>query len=147
MTRATEEKHPSKIKELERRLSESEQLILAIKAGEVDAFAFNNGNQSEIFTLQSDDYAYRILIEKFGEGALNLTEDKLVVYTNIYFFQLINLPYEKVIGSLFTDFIAPDSLENFHALFRHPCGEAVRVKLICLYPVKLSRFMYRLPPC
>ena len=55
----------SKIQELQSRLEESEQLIEAIKTGEVDAFAINRENKSEIYTLQSADYAYRVLIEEF----------------------------------------------------------------------------------
>ena len=106
-----------KIEELENRVAESEQLIEAIKAGEVDAFAINSNNQSEIYTLQSGDYAYRVLIEEFGEGALNVTEEGLIVYTNTYFFNLLNLPYEKVVGSLIFDFIHPDSRETFNGLF------------------------------
>jgi PAS domain S-box-containing protein len=106
-----------KIEELENRLTESEQLIEAIKAGEVDAFAVNADDEAEIYTLQSGDYAYRVLIEKFGEGALNLTEDGLIVYTNTYFFELINLSYENVVGSFFADFIHAESKEKFSVLF------------------------------
>ncbi len=107
-----------KIEELENRLAESEQLIEAIKAGEVDAFAVNADDNAEVYTLQSGDYAYRVLIEKFGEGALNLTEDGLIVYTNTYFFELIKLSYEKVVGSFFIDFIHAESKEKFNKLFQ-----------------------------
>ncbi|HOY04803.1 MAG TPA: hypothetical protein PLO67_05330, partial [Saprospiraceae bacterium] len=86
-----------KIRELEGRLEESEQLVDAIKTGEVDAFAIRGEHSSEIYTLQTGDYAYRVLIEKFGEGAVNVTEDGLIVYTNVYFSELLKLPYEKVI--------------------------------------------------
>jgi PAS domain S-box-containing protein len=106
-----------RIEELEGRLSESEQLVEAIKAGEVDAFAVNKNSHPEVYTLQSGDYAYRVLIEKFGEGALNLTEEGLIVYTNTYFFELINLSYENVVGSFFADFIHPGSKEKFDELF------------------------------
>lgn len=106
-----------KIEELENRLAESEQLIEAIKAGEVDAFAIGSDEKSEIYTLQSGDYAYRLLIEEFGEGAVNLTEDGLIVYTNTYFFELLQLPYERVVGSLVFDFIHEDSREHFKELF------------------------------
>ena len=106
-----------KIKELESRLEEYEQLIEAIKAGEVDAFALNKNNQSEIFTLQSGDYAYRMLVENFGEGALNLSEETLIVYTNNYFLDLLKLPYEAVIGKSFVQFIHPESKETFNELF------------------------------
>jgi len=108
----------SRIQELESRLEESEQLIDAIKAGEVDAFAINSGTESEVYTLQSGDYAYRVLIEEFGEGAVNVTEEGLIVYTNRYFFQLLKLPYEKIIGSSIFDFIHPGSRVEFNRLFK-----------------------------
>jgi PAS domain S-box-containing protein len=106
-----------RIEELENRLEESEQLIEAIKEGEVDAFAITTNSQSEVYTLQSGDYAYRVLIEEFSEGAVNVTEDGIIVYTNTYFFELINLPYERVVGSLFFDFIDKDSMVTFRELF------------------------------
>jgi PAS domain S-box-containing protein len=107
-----------RIQELENRLEESEQLIDAIKAGEVDAFAINKESKSEIFTLQSGDYAYRVLIEEFGEGAINITEEGLIVYTNAYFLDLLKLPYENVVGSLIFDFIYSDSKKEFARLFK-----------------------------
>jgi len=106
-----------KIEALEKRLAESEQMIEAIKAGEVDAFAIHSNNESEVYTLQSGDYAYRVLIEEFGEGAVNVTEDGLIVYTNNCFYELLQLPYEKVAGAFIHDFIHAGSKEQFAALF------------------------------
>jgi len=110
-------KDARRIEELETRLAEAEQLIDAIKAGEVDAFALNRDNQPEIFTLQSGDYAYRVLVENFSEGALNLSEDGLIVYTNTAFHELIGLSYEKVISHSVFDFIHPDSVDDFKMVF------------------------------
>ncbi|MEO6549384.1 MAG: ATP-binding protein [Ferruginibacter sp.] len=107
-----------RIKDLEQRLEESDQLINAIKAGEVDAFAIHKENESQIFTLQSGDYAYRVLIEEFGEGAINVAEDGLIVYTNPYFYNLLKLPYEEVIGATIFDFIDEGSLDEFTRLFK-----------------------------
>lgn len=108
-----------KIIELQSRLDEYEQLIEAIKGGEVDAFALKTNNQSAIFSLQTVDYAYRILVENFGEGALNLSEEALILYTNNYFPQLLNLPYENVVGNSFFQFIHPESKEAFNELFKN----------------------------
>jgi len=110
------ENYLSRIEDLESRLAEAEGLIDAIKAGEVDAFAFSNGEQHEIFTLQSGDYAYRVMVENINEGAINLSEDNLVVYTNKGFYQMLGLSYEKVIGCTITDFIHPGSLRIFNQL-------------------------------
>jgi PAS domain S-box-containing protein len=106
-----------RIEELEGRLAESEQLIEAIKAGEVDAFAVNIDDQSEVYTLQSGDYAYRVLIEEFGEGALNITEEGMIVYTNTYFSELTGLSYEKIVSSFIFDFVHPDHVQSFNQLF------------------------------
>jgi PAS domain S-box-containing protein len=118
MKELTTQELQSRIHDLESRLEESEQLINAIKAGEVDAFAIGKANESEIYTLQSGDYAYRILIEKFGEGAMNVTEDGLIVYTNSYFCKLLGMPYDKVIGSNIAEFVHKDSLDHFNELFQ-----------------------------
>lgn len=113
------EQSAKKIIELQSRLDEYEQIIEAIKGGEVDAFALKKNNQSEIYSLQTLDYAYRVLVENFNEGALNLTEDALIVYTNNYFPELLNLPYENVIGNSFFEFIHPESKEIFNELFKN----------------------------
>ena len=104
--------------ELQSRLDEYEQLIEAIKGGEVDAFALKTNNQSAVFTLNTVDYAYRLLVESFGDGALNLSEEALIVYTNNYFPELLNLSYEKVIGNSFFQFVHPESEEIFKELFK-----------------------------
>lgn len=129
MKNGSKEEMQRRINELEVKLEESEQLINAIKTGEVDAFAINNTSTSEIYTLQTGDYAYRVLIEEFGEGALNVTEDGLIVYTNSYFCELLKLPYERVIGSKIIEFIDEDYLDSFNELFRKSFTEGGRDEL------------------
>jgi len=107
----------SKIEDLKMHLTETQEAIDAIRSGSVDAFAIKKDGRSEVFTLQSLDYAYRVLIEKFSEGALNLTPQGLIVYSNSYFSELINTPNEKVIGSYIHDYISEDSRERFQEHF------------------------------
>src|SRR6476620_5182156 len=106
-----------RIHDLENRLAESNQLLEAIKAGEVVAFAVASFDKPQVFTLETGDYAYRVLIEEFAEGAVNMTEDGMLVYCNTCFYEMIQLPYEKVIGCNITDFIHPDSKLEFARLF------------------------------
>lgn len=109
----------AKIADLEYRLGEADQLLEAIKAGEVDAFAIQNGLESEVYTLKSGDFTYRILIEEFEEGAINVTEEGLIVYSNRYFLSLLQLPYDQVVGKSIFDFVHPDSSEVFQELFKN----------------------------
>lgn len=103
---------------LANRLEEAEQLINAIKDGEVDAFALNMNDKPEIFTLQSGDFGYRILVENFSAGALTLSEDGLIVYTNNYFPELLGLTYIEVIGKPIFDFVDTDSQFLFTDYFK-----------------------------
>lgn len=106
-----------RIEELEDRLIESEHLNEAIMAGEVDAFAIKRNNKAEVYTLESSDYAYRVLVEESVEGALNVTEEGLIVYTNPGFCQMLNLTYEDIIGSAITNFIHAESIGEFNRVF------------------------------
>jgi PAS domain S-box-containing protein len=126
-----------KIEELQSRLDEYEQLINAIKGGEVDAFALKKNNQSEIFTLRTVDYAYRLLVENFGEGALNLSEEGLIVYTNNYFPEFLNLPYGSVIGNSFYQYIHPESKEIFEELFKNALVEQTKGEINLLISDKI----------
>ncbi len=111
-----------RIEELENRLADAEQLIDAIKSGEVDAFAIRSENMTEVFTLQSGDYAYRVLVENFNEGAINVTKEGLIVYSNKYFHELLGLSYEKVIGTSLRNFLHPESIATFNSLFTNALG-------------------------
>ncbi len=104
------------IEKLQNRLSEADQLIELIRTGEVDAFALSKNNKPEIFTLRSGDNAYRVLVENFSEGALNLSEDGLILYANTAFLETLQLSHEKVIGQNITQFMHPDSKETFNEL-------------------------------
>jgi len=117
METTTSEDLLSEIEGLKLRLSEAQEAIDAIKTGSVDAFAIRNDGKPEVFTLQSLDYAYRVLIEKFGEGALNLTRDGLIIYCNSYFSTLLGMPNEKVTGSYIFDLITDETRERFQEHF------------------------------
>src|SRR5580658_7489165 len=117
METATAEDLLLEIEDLKLRLSEAQEAIDAIKNGSVDAFAIRKDGKPEVFTLQSLDYAYRVLIEKFSEGALNLTLDGLIIYSNGYFSRLVDTPNEKVTGSYIFDYISGESRQKFREQF------------------------------
>jgi len=133
----------AEIEELKGKLSEADQLIQAIKDGEVDAFAIGSHSIPEVYTLQTGDYAYRILIEEFGEGALNVTPEGLIVFTNKTFCDLVGLPYDKVIGTNIFEYTHPDSSVHFKKLFHEAHrskskGEIDLVKHDAIVPVFIS---------
>lgn len=87
------------IESLKEQLYDANSVIEAIKDGSVDALVVHNGGEPQIYSIESADYTYRILIEKLGEGALSMTNEGLILYCNDYFSKLIDLPAEKIIGT------------------------------------------------
>jgi PAS domain S-box-containing protein len=104
----------SEIEELKSRLFEANNIIEAIKEGSVDALVLNRAGKATVYSLESADYTYRILIEKFGEGALSITEDGLILYCNEYFAAMLGVPTNKIIGTYFNSYV--DSVGQFQEL-------------------------------
>ncbi|GEP51604.1 hypothetical protein FNO01nite_22760 [Flavobacterium noncentrifugens] len=104
----------AEIDELKNQLFESNSIIEAIREGAVDALVLNKNGQPHVYSLESADYTYRILIEKFGEGALSISDDGLVLYCNDYFSKLLKIPANKITGSFFQDYM--DSEREFQML-------------------------------
>jgi PAS domain S-box-containing protein len=89
----------AEIESLKEKLYESNSIIDAIKEGDVDALVVNNKGVAQLYSLETADYTYRLLIEKFRQGALSIAKNGLILYCNDYFAKLVNIPSEKIIGN------------------------------------------------
>jgi signal transduction histidine kinase len=131
----------SEIEELKTKLFEANSIIDSIKEGAVDALVVNVNGTPNIYSLESADYTYRILIEKFGEGALSLSNEGLILYCNEYFSRLIHIPANQIIGTYITSYM--DTPEQFQQL-RSMLGNGTRKQEVLLnlngkkIPVSLS---------
>jgi PAS domain S-box-containing protein len=92
----SEDELPSR--ELLERLREAEETLDAIRRGEVDAVVVHHPEGQRIYTLESADRPYRVLVEHMQEGAVTLTGDGVVLYCNQRFAALLGLTRESMIG-------------------------------------------------
>ncbi len=90
---------------LQAQLEETQDIINAIKMGEVDAFIVKNKNSHELYTLKTADQTYRLFIEKMTDGALTINKEGIILYANSSFEKMVNQPTGSVIGLSFHDFI------------------------------------------
>ncbi|MES2691022.1 MAG: ATP-binding protein [Bacteroidota bacterium] len=118
----------SEIEDLKIQLFDANSLIDAIKHGEVDALVLHSDGSPQIYSMESADYTYRILIEKFGEGALSIAHNGLILYCNEYFGKLANLSCEKITGSYLIDYF--DDPAEFDLLIASLSTEAVKREII-----------------
>jgi PAS domain S-box-containing protein len=100
------------------RLNDAEELLRAIREGEVDALLMTNAQGSRVYTVNSADEPYRILVEQMQEGAVTLTADGTVLYCNPRFTEMVRTPASRIIGKEMLPFIAGGDRVEFSALLR-----------------------------
>ncbi len=92
--------------EVHAKLSEAEGALRAIRSGEVDTLVVAGKQGRQVFTLQGAEHPYRVLIESMNEGALTLTTDKMILYANRCFANMVRCPLNQLMGSSFRRFLS-----------------------------------------
>jgi signal transduction histidine kinase/CheY-like chemotaxis protein len=88
-------------------MTDAEDALRAIGAGEVDAFVVSDGGSGpRVFTLSTADRPYRIFVENMRDGAATLSSSGLVLYANHRLAQLLACPRETIVGSSLARFLA-----------------------------------------
>ncbi len=108
----------AEIADLQSRLEEAEETIRAIRSGTVDAFVVEVPNGARVYTLETADRPYRLLVEKMQQGAITLNMDGTIAYCNRYFADLVEKPLERLIGVDFRDFVPNDCKTDFEILLQ-----------------------------
>ncbi|HZW08378.1 MAG TPA: ATP-binding protein [Phycisphaerales bacterium] len=93
--------------QLRARLEETEDTIRALRAGEVDAVLVGSGCE-RVFTLETADKPYRLLVDEMPVSAATLTERGEIIHCNRRFASLLQLSQEEVAGRSITSFVAHD---------------------------------------
>ncbi|MDQ6469806.1 ATP-binding protein [Flavobacterium sp. LHD-80] len=94
----------AEIESLKEELFESNSIVDAIKQGDVDALVVSTNGVPEVYSLQTADYTYRLLIEKFRQGALSISRKGLILYCNDYFSELVGIPSEQIVGTYLNEY-------------------------------------------
>ena len=129
MARETREDLLGRIRDLQARLDEAEETLRALRRGEVDAVVASGPDGDRVYTLVGADEAYRVMVQTMGEGALTLTRDGLILFSNEQFASMLGIPLERVIGSSIHDFIAAEDAPMLPALLAGRAGTKAEVRL------------------
>jgi two-component system CheB/CheR fusion protein len=105
------------IEGLRLRLEEAEETIRAIQTGKVDAVLVQ-AEREQVFTLESADRPYRLLVEQMPQGAATLTVEGTILYCNRHFADLLGRPLPSLLGASVQTFVNPASRPLFEALLR-----------------------------
>jgi PAS domain S-box-containing protein len=129
------------VQNLRVRLAEAEELRRAISEGDLDALVIPSPEGQLVFTLDSADHAYRVLVETMNEGTATLACDGTILYCNRHFAELLRMPLQSIIGTSICQFIDPDDKITFKTLLKKEKGRSelnMRIEESTLLPVYLS---------
>ncbi|MAU08278.1 MAG: hypothetical protein CL607_00535 [Anaerolineaceae bacterium] len=109
--------------ELRQRLSEAEDTLHAIRSGAVDALVVATSQGNQIYTLESADHPYRLLVEKMQEGAATITPDGTILYSNPYLARILEEPLDQLASQEIDKYIVPDQRKQFLSLLHRALSE------------------------
>src|ERR1700681_2095653 len=118
----TQEAMAERVRELQARLDEAEETLRALRSGEVDAIVAAGPEGDRVYTLKGADETYRVMVQEMAEGALTLTLEGLILFSNKQFASMLRSPLERVIGSRILDFVAPEDAPLVSALISRTGG-------------------------
>lgn len=132
------------VRELRDRLARAEQILKAIQPGEFDDTVVETGQSTRVFTLQTADPPYRLLIEAMNEGAACVSEEGLLLFCNERFGGTMGRSAQELMGSPANALIPAAQRGRFDELrkqsFEHECEVEAEFEDIGerSVPVKLS---------
>ncbi len=127
--------------ELHSHLHETEEILSAMRNGEVDAIVISGANGEQVYSLSSAETPYRTFVEEMHGGAVTFNKEGLILFCNKRFAEMVNQPVNQVIGSIFKNYIIPIdrlNLDNLLAQLTHHKNGTLIISLTNSTWLKLS---------
>lgn len=112
--------------ELRRRLEEAEDTLRAIRNGEVDALVIDSPEGEVIYSLASADYPYRLMIDEMNQGAVSVSPDSIILYSNRNFAGILGLNSNSVSGTQFGEYVVTKLRDQFLEDLQQARSQSVR---------------------
>src|SRR5947209_5431301 len=93
------------LEQVRAKLQEATETLDAIRNGEVDALVVAGPHGNQVYSLAGAEQPYRLYVEQMDEGAVTLSANGAILYSNRRFADMIGYPLERVIGSKFADYV------------------------------------------
>ena len=120
------------IEDLRLRLEEAEETLRVIGHGEVDAFLISGPEGEQVFTLKGAEHPYRVLVETMNEGAVILAADGVILYCNNSLATMLQIPLERIVGTLFSSHVAPMDISLLTARMNTGTSECNKDEIILI---------------
>jgi PAS domain S-box-containing protein len=115
------------------RLREPEEILRAIRFGEVDGFVVSEGEREAVYHLRSADVLCRSIIEEMREAAIAIDSAGIVLFCNKCFATLVGCGREEILSARVQRFVAPETRPRFRDLLdRAGHGASEEIELLAV---------------
>jgi len=104
--------------QLKAQVGELEDVVRAIRSGEVDAIVGSPDLGSKVFTLESAETPYRHFVEGMDQGAFIFDAYLTILYCNKKFAEMVGSDIHTIIGASCSDFLSPADQEVCRTICR-----------------------------
>ena len=118
------------IERLRASLAEAEEALQAIYQGTVDALVVRGPTGPQIYTLVGAQEPYRQVVERMNEGALTLSENRQILYSNRHFADLMGYSLAQLIGKPLVEFVAVADAASLAGLLDDGINRPIRRELL-----------------
>ena len=94
--------------EMQERVRHLEEALSAIGDGGVDAVLIGEPEKGRVYTLESADRPYRVIVESMGEGAATVSERGVILFANPQLAHIVGVSRDSMIGRDITAYVGAD---------------------------------------
>ncbi len=125
--------------ELRRRLAEAEEVLAAIRRGQVDAIVVDSEEGARVFSLAGAETVYRLAVETMAEAAVNVTPEGTILFCNARFSEFVGTPIEKLVGRDVVELVVEEGRRPFRALLERCLDAPVQGRVVFCGPANVRR--------
>jgi PAS domain S-box-containing protein len=116
--KARRAKGPLKRERMSKRVDsrESEEIVLAIRRGKIDALVTSGADGEEVLTLQGAEHPYRVLVESISDGVATLDRAGVILYANNRFAAIFRASPGDFVGTPLQSHVSPANRDILQAL-------------------------------
>jgi two-component system response regulator HydG len=104
------------LEDVRNRLAEAEEVLRAIREGDVDAVVVSGRGGDLVLSLDESENAYRLMVESINEAGLAVGPDGTVLFANNPLARMLGVPLEQVVGTPLAPHVRPDHQQSLVAL-------------------------------
>jgi PAS domain S-box-containing protein len=105
---------------------ESEEIVLAIRRGKIDAVVMTGNSGEQVLTLQASEHPYRLLVETINDGVATLDAAGVVLFANSHFAAILRADAENIVGTSVREHVSADDWKIVQGLIAEGLSNSVQ---------------------